>query len=352
MTIGLTLGIGPFISIFIGLYAGHLSDLIGRREILVGAFLLWALTFLGFAFAQELWQFAILNGLNGLCGSSFNPVSSALISDLSKPEDRKRIFYLRYFAINLGATFGPVVGAWLLVFGPSIGFCVTAIFNFLFFLVFYRLLPKQLRSPGSAEAPPFREILGVVASDIPLRFFTLAFVVTGLTYSQLESTLPQYLESILSDEGIRLFGVVSSVNALTVVVTQIPLTRLTSGLKLHTTIQLGTAIYGVGFLLFGILEPTWNSMIFSMVVLTLGEVLTFSNGNLMIDQIAPEDKKGLYFGVSNFWSMGATFGPALGGWLFQRGGGPFLFLALGVIGLSNILFYYLGSRAQLRKAMA
>lgn len=76
----------------------------------------WMLVFAGFAAASNLWVFFVVNALNGLCKSLFEPASKALLSDMTEEKTRLLVFNLRYAAINIGVVFGPVLG---LYFGSS-----------------------------------------------------------------------------------------------------------------------------------------------------------------------------------------------------------------------------------------
>lgn len=70
----------------------------------------WALVFVSFMFADSVLAFFVINALNGLCQSIFEPASRALLSDISKEENRLKMFNLRYTAINIGVVFGPLLG--------------------------------------------------------------------------------------------------------------------------------------------------------------------------------------------------------------------------------------------------
>lgn len=348
VTIGWTLGIGPFVGIWGGFYIGHLSDIWGRRTILISSILIWSLAFLGFAYAEKLWQFALLNTLSGLCSAAYYPVSSALISDLTTATNRKLVFHLRYYVSNVAAALGPLAGAGFALYNPTFGFLMTGSVYLLYGLASVKWLPKRVSKEAAGTTATFKETLQSMWDDRPLLYYTLAFVVMGLTYSQLESTLPQFLNLQKGKEGVRLFGLLIGLNGLTVVVFQLPLTKLTSGWALAKTINFGSVLYGLGFAMLGLTAQSEIGLMVSMVVLTLGEVLIFSNANLLIDSIAPDDKKGAYFGASGMWALGPTLGPALGGYVMVAVGGPALFIILGLVAVANLGFYSLGQRATVR----
>lgn len=73
----------------------------------------WVFVFIGFGAADTVFAFFIMNALNGVCRSVFEPTSRALLSDLTEQKNRLLIFNLRYAAINVGVVFGPLLGIYL-----------------------------------------------------------------------------------------------------------------------------------------------------------------------------------------------------------------------------------------------
>jgi len=347
LVIGLTLGVGPLFGILGGFYTGYLSDHWGRKAMILISVFLWGFMFFGFAFATQIWEFAFLNMINGLCNATYKPLIAAMVSDLTPAVHRKTAFHLRYYAINVGAAIGPVFGAWLLIRNPVSGFLIAAAVYFVYGVASIFQLPNDSKKPVSTVVKDsFVATLKVLSLDKPLLYFTLASVLISLAYCQLESTLPQFLQSTSGQEGVKTFGILMAINGFTVVFFQFPLNRLASKLSLIGTLKMGSFIYGIGMMFFGLVHHSRALLILSMFVLTLGEILVFSNGNLIIDQIAPEDKKGAYFGASALWAIGPTLGPALGGIILMHWGGTIVFVLAGIIGVANVLVYHLGYLAQ------
>ncbi|MCY7798453.1 MFS transporter, partial [Bacillus haynesii] len=109
-TIGLVIGLGYFASTVGGVVGGALSDRIGRKKVMLSSIFIWSFVFILFGLVHDFMWFLLLNILSGLCHSCFEPVSKALMAELSEREMRFRIFSLRYLAINIGAAVGPLLG--------------------------------------------------------------------------------------------------------------------------------------------------------------------------------------------------------------------------------------------------
>jgi MFS family permease len=109
--------------------AGSLSDRIGRRRLIVAGWLVYAMIYLGFAFAQAAWQVWALYVAYGLYYGMAYGTANALVADLV-PENLRGTAYGTYNAI-IGVLAFPAsfiagllwqgVGSWT-GFGPSAPF--------------------------------------------------------------------------------------------------------------------------------------------------------------------------------------------------------------------------------------
>lgn len=85
---GMVVAISSLIGVFASFYGGYISDVIGRRTVMIISVFGWSLVFVGFALAGEVWLFFVMNMLNGLCRALFEPTSRALLADITPKENR------------------------------------------------------------------------------------------------------------------------------------------------------------------------------------------------------------------------------------------------------------------------
>jgi MFS family permease len=72
--------------------------------------------------------FAVLWALQALCYAAGDPAEQALVADLTGGDQRGRAYGLYAMAADLGATIGPVGGAWLYqTVGPQAPFFANGI---------------------------------------------------------------------------------------------------------------------------------------------------------------------------------------------------------------------------------
>lgn len=130
---------------------GKLSDLFGRRPIFIFAVSLFLVASVLCGLSQEMWQFILFRGLQGLGGGAIFPVTLAVVADLYNPQERGK--YLGFFGavFGLSSIVGPAVGGiitdnfgWHWIFFVNVPIGLVSLF------VIFRLLPK-IRRPESAR---------------------------------------------------------------------------------------------------------------------------------------------------------------------------------------------------------
>ena len=107
---------------------GTLSDRIGRKPVIAGAFALYGLVCLGFAFASAWWHAAVLFAVYGFFVATDESVNKAYISDLEP--DEVRGMALGAYNTAVAAAYLPaslLVGILWSTQGPVAGFGVAAV---------------------------------------------------------------------------------------------------------------------------------------------------------------------------------------------------------------------------------
>ena len=130
---------------------GKLSDLFGRRPIVLFAVGLFLVSSALAGLSQEMWQFILFRGLQGLGGGAVFPIALAVVADLYTPAERGK--YLGFF----GAVFGlsSLVGPWIGgVITDTVGwhwiFFVNVPIGLVSLIILWRLLPA-IRRPDAAR---------------------------------------------------------------------------------------------------------------------------------------------------------------------------------------------------------
>ncbi|MGG2014667.1 MDR family MFS transporter [Bacillus sp. S10(2024)] len=351
---GAIIGTSALVGVFASFIGGNLSDRYGRKKIMLSSIIVWILVFIGFGFAEHVAAFFLLNALNGMCRSFFEPTSRALLSDLTKPEHRLMVFNLRYGAINVGVAIGPLVGLQIGSAESTTPFFIAAIMYVLYTIILvlqFRKYHVGEEKTEERERVTFIDSLRIIRKDIVFLVALIGIIISTAGYAQFSSTLSQYFaKSHLFENGVELFSYALALNAITVVIVQYPLIQVCKKYTPLVSIMIGTIFVSTGLCGFGFAESMWAVFVWT-VIFTIGEVLMFCMTDVFIDQIAVANLKGTYFGAMGFSGIGSVIGPWFGGLLLDYYGYHSGFTIFVILAIFSMLAFpiLLLTRSLLRK---
>jgi EmrB/QacA subfamily drug resistance transporter len=130
---------------------GKLSDLFGRRPIFIWAVSLFLVSSVFAGLSQEMWQFILFRGLQGLGGGAVFPVALAVVADLYTPAERGKYLGLFGAMFGLSSLIGPAIGGlitdnftWHWIFFVNVPLALISL------VILWRLLPP-IRRPDAAR---------------------------------------------------------------------------------------------------------------------------------------------------------------------------------------------------------
>src|SRR4051794_3294582 len=146
---------------------GKLSDLFGRRPIIIFAVGLFLIASVLAGLSQQMWQLILFRGLQGLGGGAVFPVALAVIADLYTPAERGK--YLGFFGavFGLSSLLGPGLGgfitdtwSWHWIFFVNVPVALVSL------VILWRLLPA-IRRPDAARNIDYRGAAVFTAAIAP-----------------------------------------------------------------------------------------------------------------------------------------------------------------------------------------
>jgi len=313
--IGLLFGSFGVTMLLVSLPMGAVSDRVGRRgPMLVGLVALAASTLL-FAYATELPTLFAARLVQGAADAVAWVVGFALVSDLYAPEERGRVTGIILGGASFAYMIGPSLGGWLYEMGgirlPFLAVTGMAVLTFCGFL--------WLRLPDYRAPHEQLPIAQLVRHPAVLTCSVVVFICAS-TLTMFEPVFVLYLQGMLGI-GPAKVGTAFAAAAL-------------SNTFVHPLV--GRAVdkwgarrlTGIGLLACAVMLPivaqTWSFA--SAIVLGVLTSATFAmiatpSLTFMGDATtaAGIGSFGTAYGIYNaVWAVGVLFGPALGGYLYER----------------------------------
>ena len=304
--LGIAFLVGAGVAALGGYVGGHLSDVFGRRPLILIGWGGGAIYWLGFTVADAsvtigLVYIACAGVLFSLGGSA----SQAMVADLVAPELHEAAYASQRVASNLGVTMGPPIGSLFLFLGGwTFQFIGVSLLAASGFFLAYRYLPR--RGAYAPEGPPERSSFGLIVRDRPFLLFLGSGVLAWLVYVAFEVVLPV---SLTNEHGVEpaLWGVLVIVNPLMVTLFQLRLTRRVAHVPPAVKLGVAMPLMGVPFLLLSV-SSAIPLVLFVIFLFVIGEMLWVPTSQSVVAGLAPADVRGAYMGA---FGSGAAAGFAL-----------------------------------------
>jgi MFS family permease len=284
----------------------------------------------------------------GLTGAIFGPAINAMIADLIETHKRAQAFGLLRVVQNLGIAIGPAIGGFIATRSYLVLFGVAAIAAVMYGLIvalrIQETRPQTIAVESSTK--PRQENLGRVLADQTFMLFCGLYTVMTIVYSQMNTTLPVYLNKSFGVTE-QWYGLLMSLNAAMVVVFQFPITRFTDRFTRTAMMALGGAFFALGFGMFGFVGVL-PLFFLAQAIWTVGEMFTTPVSQAFAADMAPETMRGRYMGVFGLvWTVAYGVGPLVGGAVMDRLDGRYIwYAAFALNGLAALGFWALGRRVE------
>ncbi|WP_085521089.1 MFS transporter [Tuberibacillus sp. Marseille-P3662] len=343
---------------------GYLSDLIGRKKIMLMSELIVALTFYVIAMLNSPWfEFPYVTAgifvINMFFSGCFHPVVMALILDSSTSASREGIFRINYWISNLAIAVGSLVGGFLFSNHHFLLFLIIATVSLLSSVITALFLTEEYHPSATKEVTSQSEDKQTYSLKALLRQYGgifkdrvfLFFILGGLLVTALESQLTNYIGVRLSKDmgetalfafghmewsldGTELLGVLKSENTILVVVGTFLITKVTKRLSHHSKLLGGGMMFVIGYVALSMFHHPLI-LIGVMLLATCGELIYVPVEQAIMGDIVPDDSRSTYMA---FQQMALMISEIIAGLFITLGS----FLTAGMMSLILFIMGMLG----------
>jgi POT family proton-dependent oligopeptide transporter len=370
---GFLQGIVYAMTYVVPILGGALADRYGYRRMLLIAFsfLTTGYFLAGNSSTYMLVFLALLVMATG--AGLFKPIISGTIARTTDDSNSAFGFGIYYWMINLGAFLAPLVVSYLKGFSWQYVFVASALYTGLMLLptLFIFTDPPRPQSTRSLK----EVLLGAAEVLGDARFMLMIVIYSGfwILYFQNFGSVLWYLRDFVDKAPVSaaltsLFASmglnwtfkfdaehVTSINAGTIILLQVLVSRIVKTKPALPTMVTGMAIGAMGFLLLALSRNPWV-FIAGIAVFSIGEMTAHPKYYSFVGLVAPADRKALYMGYAFLYGvLGSLIGSNLGAYLYEWILKPIvgmpgtegttrmfwlLFMVLDIVAAIGLVFFY------------
>jgi len=334
-------GLGAIAGAFIG---GRITDRFGFYPQQVISLLLGGIMFIITGYLHNFIALCIGTFVLSVCNESFRPANATAIAYYSKEENRTRSYSLNRLAINLGWAVGGALGGFLASVNYDLLFWVDGCTNIAAAILLLKLLPYVKSGTRNTEQkhavivkPAYRDNIYVLFLVLTILFATCFF--------HLFTILPVFYKTQwnLNEQFI---GILMALNGIIIVIIEMILVYSLEGKRpLTTFIRTGIFLVGIGYALINILPVGAWAAILTMIIITMGEILSMPFMNSFWITRTTTTNRGQYAAMYTIaWSIAQIAAPTLGSQVVAHINYTALWwIIAGICTITSIGYFLLGS---------
>lgn len=343
--IGFVMGASTLTGIVVKLPAGALSDVFGRRRLLiVGALVFASLPFTYLA-VSTLFVLVLLRFVHGAATAIFGPVASASLSDVAPPASRGTWLSTYSTVQGIGQAMGPVLAGYLIATGRfDLAFLASGLIGLA--VPFIVAGWPELSPAGAAHAPwqEFKRGVAEVGRD------RLVIVTSGAQAAQfvlngmLNAFLPLYGRDVLGLTTSEL-GWLFSLQTVTTLAIRPVIGFLSDRAGRRWVIVTGLSTCGAAMLVLSMATNAAGTVT-AILMYAGGVATTTAATSAYITDITRRARYGAAHGVfGTIYDIGDALGPIAGGLLVASLGYASMFQIMAAVALVMALVFAITSKA-------
>lgn len=303
-TVAIVMIVAGVIQMPLGLLGGRLADTHNKKNIIV---LFDAISIIFYIICALIPLSYITIGLMliaATCQSMENPAYTALIADLTLTKDRERAYSLSYLGSNIGLVASPTIAGILFNHHLWLAFLISgiaiAISTVLIFFFIQDITPMKEEDTSASAYQNIRDDASMISILKENKVVLLYVVIMALywgAYGQYGYLMPLDMARVHGESGAVIYGSVSSLNCIIVVIFTPILTHLFMKLCATKKNLVGVVTLLVGYVIFLVGLGFIPSYYIAITLFTFGEILTTIVSGPYLTERTPASHRGRINGV-------------------------------------------------------
>jgi DHA1 family multidrug resistance protein-like MFS transporter len=296
---------------------GAYSDRIGRKPVLLIGIMGFAVTFILFGYATQLWMLYLIRIAGGMLSCATMPTAMAYVGDSTSLEKRGAAMGMVGAAMGMGMIFGPAIGGVLSGISLAFPFLFAGILALANAASVWLWVPESLAADQRVTRKVERaSLLEGLHSPFVVLFLVILFASIGESIHH--GTFALFTEAKLSFTARDIGWAFTVAGVVSVLVQGLLVGRMINHWGEEKTASTGIMLMGLSFALF-IFTFNIPSSIAFMAVFSAGVGLIRPSISAAVSK-RTLGAQGSAMGIlQGYDSLGRSIGPALGGFMLDQG---------------------------------
>lgn len=306
---GVLVLVNVIVSFLAGIYGGHLTDVFGRKKLMVIGESIKLVAQVGMVIVNSPWlqspiSMYVLILVTSITSGLIAPASEAMLVDVSTEENRSFMYSMTYWTTNVSLLIGMTIGGWLFQSHLMELLLALVLLSIVTWFITWRFISETYQPTEKKTQIGLRDVLRKyreVAQDRRFLLFTIGgILILGIEFQRTNVISVHMANEFVATnffgtamDGVKALSLMTAINTLMVIFFSVPvgqwLNRFTS-----------TGILYVGFLLFGAgyalnaVAVHLPLIIGATILLTIGELIYTPKRQAIMAQMVDYEKRGSY----------------------------------------------------------
>lgn len=357
---GFLLLLNVIAALIVGLYGGYIADTLGRKKVMIIGQVIQVISIacMGIAnsdYIDSAWLTFVFLLMNSIGSGVMNPATEAMLIDVSTPENRKMMYSINYWAVNLSIAIGAIFGGLLFehyrfqLFILLTGIALLTLYLITVYMEEVYVVQKKVEK---------QNVLTDMVSNYRVVMKDKAFIVLclgSICALSLEFQINNYIGVRLQKEfetitfslwngnnfdltGIRMLSWISTENTVLIVLFSALMVKIMNHFEDRKVLYTGLFIYTIGFTIFGASNSLWI-LLFAGLFQTIGEMMYVPVSQSIRADMARDDARSSYMAINGMVfqiaKMVGTLGIMIGSVIASWG----MSILYCIIGISSIFLF-------------
>lgn len=357
---GFLLLLNVIASLIVGLYGGYIADTLGRKKVMIIGQIIQVVSIacmgvVNSDYIDSAWLTFVFLLINSIGSGVMNPATEAMLIDVSTPENRKMMYSINYWAINLSIAIGAIFGGLLFehyrfqLFMLLTGIALLTLYLITVYMEEVYVVQKKVEE---------KNVLTDMVNNYRVVVKDKAFILLclgSICALSLEFQINNYIGVRLQKEfetitfslwngsnfdltGIRMLSWISTENTVLVVLFSAFMVKIMNHFEDRKVLYTGLFIYTIGFTIFGASNSLWILLLAGLFQ-TTGEMMYVPISQSIRADMARDDARSSYMAINGMVfqiaKMVGTLGIMIGSVIASWG----MSILYGFIGISSILLF-------------